>query len=58
MIIFSDPGDVAVQGIEAENVYPNTIFLPGRVYLSFLKTEFQNIIRLTCFTMGTTILQN
>ena len=58
MIIFSDPGDVAVQGVEAENVYPNTIFLPGRVYLSFLKTEFQNIIRLTCFTMGTSILQN
>ena len=33
MIIFSDPGDVAVQGIEAENVYPNTIFLPGVVFL-------------------------
>ena len=30
IIIFSDPGDVAVQGTEAENVYPNTIFLPGK----------------------------
>ena len=29
MILFSDPGDVAVQGTEPENVYPNTIFLPG-----------------------------
>ena len=29
VIIFSDPGDVAVQGTEPENVYPNTIFLPG-----------------------------
>ena len=29
VILFSDPGDVAVQGTEPENVYPNTIFLPG-----------------------------
>ena len=29
IILFSDPGDVALQGTEAENVYPNTIFLPG-----------------------------
>ena len=29
VILFSDPGDVAVQGTEKENVYPNTIFLPG-----------------------------
>ena len=29
MILFSDPGDIAVQGTEPENVYPNTIFLPG-----------------------------
>ena len=29
LVIFSDPGDVAVQGTEPENVYPNTIFLPG-----------------------------
>jgi N-acetylated-alpha-linked acidic dipeptidase len=29
VIFFSDPGDVAVQGTEPENVYPNTIFLPG-----------------------------
>ena len=29
VIMFSDPGDVAVQGTEPENVYPNTIFLPG-----------------------------
>ena len=33
MILFSDPGDVAVQGTEPENVYPNTIFLPG-IYMS------------------------
>ena len=29
VILFSDPGDVAVQGTKPENVYPNTIFLPG-----------------------------
>lgn len=29
IIMFSDPGDVAAQGTEPENVYPNTIFLPG-----------------------------
>ena len=29
MILFSDPADVAVEGTEDENVYPNTIFLPG-----------------------------
>ena len=29
MILFSDPADVAVDGIKPENVYPNTIFLPG-----------------------------
>ena len=29
MIIFSDPADVAVDGTDPENVYPNTIFLPG-----------------------------
>ena len=29
VILFSDPGDVALQGTEPENVYPNTIFLPG-----------------------------
>ena len=29
VILFSDPGDVAAQGTEPENVYPNTIFLPG-----------------------------
>lgn len=29
VIMFSDPGDVAVQGTEPENVYPNKIFLPG-----------------------------
>ena len=33
MILFSDPGDVAVQGTEPENVYPNTIFLPGIYYI-------------------------
>ena len=29
VILFSDPGDVALLGTEPENVYPNTIFLPG-----------------------------
>ena len=29
MILFSDPADVAVNGIEKDKVYPNTIFLPG-----------------------------
>ena len=29
IIMFSDPGDVAISGTEPENVYPNTIFLPG-----------------------------
>ena len=29
IIFFSDPADVAIQGTEPENVYPNTIFLPG-----------------------------
>ena len=29
IILFSDPADVAVNGTKAENVYPNTIFLPG-----------------------------
>ena len=29
VILFSDPGDVAAQGTDPENVYPNTIFLPG-----------------------------
>ena len=29
VIIFSDPADVAVEGTDPENVYPNTIFLPG-----------------------------
>ena len=29
VILFSDPADVAVQGTKPENVYPNTIFLPG-----------------------------
>ena len=29
MIIFSDPADVAVEGTDSENLYPNTIFLPG-----------------------------
>ena len=29
IILFSDPGDVAIQGTDPENVYPNTIFLPG-----------------------------
>lgn len=29
MILFSDPADVAIQGTKPENVYPNTIFLPG-----------------------------
>ena len=29
IIMFSDPGDVAVQGTEPDKVYPNTIFLPG-----------------------------
>ena len=28
VIMFSDPADVAVDGVEAENVYPNTFFLP------------------------------
>ena len=27
--MFSDPGDVAVQGTEPDKVYPYTIFLPG-----------------------------
>ena len=27
--MFSDPGDVSAQGTDPENVYPNTIFLPG-----------------------------
>ena len=26
--MFSDPADVAVDGVEPENVYPNTFFLP------------------------------
>uniref|UniRef100_A0A0K2TTW2 Nacetylatedalphalinked acidic dipeptidase 2like [Strongylocentrotus purpuratus] n=1 Tax=Lepeophtheirus salmonis TaxID=72036 RepID=A0A0K2TTW2_LEPSM len=29
VIMFSDPADVAVQGTKPENVYPNSIFLPG-----------------------------
>ena len=29
VILFSDPGDIALLGTEPENVYPNTIFLPG-----------------------------
>ena len=29
VVLFSDPGDVALLGTEPENVYPNTIFLPG-----------------------------
>ena len=29
MILFSDPADVAVQGTAPDDVYPNTIFLPG-----------------------------
>ena len=29
MILFSDPADVAILGTEPENVYPNTVFLPG-----------------------------
>ena len=29
VILFSDPGDVALLGTEPENVHPNTIFLPG-----------------------------
>ena len=29
IIMFSDPGDVAIEGTEPEYVYPNTIFLPG-----------------------------
>ena len=29
VILFSDPADVAVQGTAPEDVYPNTIFLPG-----------------------------
>ena len=28
-ILFSDPADVAVNGVKPEDVYPNTIFLPG-----------------------------
>ena len=27
--MFSDPADVAVNGVKPEDVYPNTIFLPG-----------------------------
>ena len=26
--MFSDPADVAVQGVSEDQVYPNTIFLP------------------------------
>ena len=29
VILFSDPADVAVNGVKPEDVYPNTIFLPG-----------------------------
>ena len=29
LVLFSDPADVAVNGTNPENVYPNTIFLPG-----------------------------
>ena len=27
--MYTDPAEVAVQGVEPENVYPNSIFLPG-----------------------------
>ncbi|KAK8751452.1 hypothetical protein OTU49_008543 [Cherax quadricarinatus] len=29
IILFSDPRDVALEGVEAQNVYPNTWWLPG-----------------------------
>ena len=29
VILFSDPNDVAVRGTDPEDVYPNSIFLPG-----------------------------
>jgi N-acetylated-alpha-linked acidic dipeptidase len=29
VILFSDPGDVALDGTDPDNVYPNTIYLPG-----------------------------
>ena len=29
MIMYTDPAEVAVEGTEPENVYPNTFFLPG-----------------------------
>ena len=29
VILFSDPNDVAVRGTKPEDVYPNSIFLPG-----------------------------
>ncbi len=29
IVLFSDPADVAVYGTDADDVYPNTIFLPG-----------------------------
>ena len=29
VVLFSDPGDVAVQGTSPDKVYPNSIFLPG-----------------------------
>ena len=29
VILYTDPAEVAIQGTDPENVYPNTIFLPG-----------------------------